>query len=223
MKGIDISEKIFLIVLVMIMIICSLNVDAKQNNISIEDDFNFFEYGTKKEITEPEMIMEIAEEENFENPEDIVRIVYCYFDEEEVRLSSANTRIDSRYFGNDYYLKNLEDDEERGKLLRSSKFVAPGGSMTVTESIAVTVSATTELDYDFLSAALGFDVEARYSVSETQRVSVPSGKTYTVKAYVNNMVYSFDVWENDVFKDDLVCEDVIVKKPIGVVFTVTKN
>ena len=94
--------------------------------------------------------------------------------------------------------------------------------MTIKESVAVTVSVDVEIDAQVLSSSLGFDVERKYEVSETQNVTVPEGKTYTVKAYVNNLVYSFEIWEDDIFFDNI-ADRASVTKPIGVVFTITKS
>ncbi len=185
------------------------------------------DYGATKVITDPDEIKAIAEEQGFENPEKIVKLVYCYFEKDDYEDSAINNRTskNSRYLGTDYYVKEdtITTKEEKGELLRSSVFSPPGGSMTIKEKVAVKlVSIDVEIDLDIISASLGFDVEKSYEVSETQNVSVPTGKTCTVQAHVNNLVKSFEIWEEDIWKDNL-ADRASVKKPIGVIFSVTVN
>lgn len=185
------------------------------------------DYGATKVITDPDEIKAIAEEQGFENPEKIVKLVYCYFEKDvyDANLLNKKTSINSRYLGTDYYVKEdtITTKEEKGELLRSSVFSPPGGSMTIKEKVAVKiVSVDVEIDLDIISASLGFDVEKTYEVSETQNVSVPTGKTCTVQAHVNNLVKSFEIWEEDLFWDNL-ADKASVKKPIGVIFSVKVN
>ena len=218
-------KKFFAVILLLIMTINTLPANAVQEIYPIESpaiETTEAEHCKFKEITDQGTILEIANKENFENADDIIKIVYCYFDEPDI--ISINSSVSPCYFGNDYYVKSntIREYEERGKLLRSSKYASPGGSMTIKQSIKVTVNVDANVDYEIISASLGFDVEASYEVSETQNVKVPSGKTYTVRAYVNNLVNEFEIWENDIFEDDFV-EDASVVKPIGVIFTISKN
>lgn len=185
------------------------------------------DYGATKVITDPDEIKAIAEEQGFENSENIVKLVYCYFEKDEYEDSAINNKTskNSRYLGTDYYVKEktITEKEEKGELLRSSVFSPPGGSMTIKEKVAVKiVSVDVEIDLDIISASLGFDVEKSYEVSETQNVSVPAGKTCTVQANVNNLVVSFEIWEEDLLWDNL-ADKASVKKPIGVIFSVTVN
>ncbi len=210
-----------------LIVALSMNIlyaDAYQDSNIMDERNNYVELVERKEITDPETIAKIAEKENFEDPEDIVSIVYCYFDKGvNSGFSASNASSVTPRLGNDYYIKNIEKSTARGKLLRSSKYVSPGGSMTISESLSVAISVGVGIDYKILSSSLDFDVEATYTVSDTQNITVPSGKTYTLNAYVNNLVYTFDIWENDLFFDEEVCKGSTVKKPIGVVFTIKKS
>ena len=48
------------------------------------------------------------------------------------------------------------------------------------------------------------------------------GYKRNIKAYVNNRVYKFELWEDDIKYDDYIGKGSI-KKPIGVIFTIGKN
>lgn len=80
--------------------------------------------------------------------------------------------------------------------LRFSVFQSPGGSMTVTDSIAVQISGSaTMLPDDILSIALGFSHTTTHTVSDTQNVVVPPNRQAEVSAYLLAERYEYCVWE----------------------------
>jgi len=83
--------------------------------------------------------------------------------------------------------------------IRSSSYVYPGGTMTVTDSVAVTFHATVDVTKDFLTTQLGFSHTSTHSVSDAQNVIVPVGKRANVTAWVY-----YELIEYNIFRDPLI-------------------
>jgi len=165
-------------------------------------------------------ISKIAELEGFENSDDIVQIIYTYNNVSVTPLDEMEVSP-MEWGAQEIYFKNQRTYEARGGLIRSSYYSAPGGAMTVSESVAISFSTTVGLSAKVVSTEIGFSVTATIGVSDTQNISVPTGYTYNCKAYVNNLKYSFEIWEDDVFFDDYLGTGTVTK-PIGVIFVVYK-
>lgn len=114
-------------------------------------------------------------------------------------------------------------DPKRGDLLNSSTYVYPSGSMTVLGPL----SAKVDLDYmanaETLSEQIGFDVEESLEFSDIQDVVVPKeGQTVTLRAYRNDIIYTFDIYDDDVFFDDYLGQGKLYK-PVGMIFAYSIN
>lgn len=191
-------------------------------------------------ITDKEEIQQFIKEQGLDtDPEEIEKIIYIPLNvnwEEQSDIKEESLKNDDnitllKEFGkNEYYTKIISGSEKKGKLLRSSWFEAPGGTMTVKESLECDVSfegqAGVEADMKIIKAklttSLGFDVKKSISFSETQKISVRKGYKRNLKAYINNIEYKYQLWEKDLIFDDFLGVGVL-KKPIGIYFQIGKE
>lgn len=212
------SFKILSILMVLSLLFTGVGFANPNNNSNNSDNKQ------KKviEVKDKENILKVAEEYNFEEPEKIVEVIFSYGNYKETSSTETSdmTEIGTLEWGADeIYFTKIITTEEKGELLRSSNYVYPGGTMTVTDSRSATFSTTIGLSAAVVSAEIGFDVTKSYSVSDSQNIVVPYGKTYNVKAYVNNQKKSFEIWEDDVILDDYLGTGKTTK-PIGVIFVI---
>lgn len=170
----------------------------------------------KEIITDKEEMEQKVKEYNLpEAPEKIVQLIdsnsACVEDNEDLAIPSKwNTqKIEFR---------NISKTVTRGELLRSSNYVAPGGSMTISEGIEIGVSTSIDLSAEVVSDEIGFNVSKLINISDTQEIKVPKGKTYICRAYVKVQKYHFEIWEDDIWNDDYLGKGIITK-PTGVIFT----
>lgn len=103
--------------------------------------------------------------------------------------------------------------------IRNSYFRPPGGSMTVSESSQASYGGNTSLSAEVISASVNFNVTDTFTVSDTQNIQVPSGKTANVKAHLMYDSWNFDVYQKGVFSDSRVGYG-NADKPSGVCFRV---
>ena len=200
------------------------------SDVTEAEEIHLSEYEYEISFESPEEIEMIAEAYDLENPEEIEEIVYVPIVDDSLEKENIDSEISTAEVGaEEYYVKRKNSVEKKGALLRSSWYRAPGGSMTISESVATTVSfansasiegGTAELKA-VLKAEYGFSMTKKRSVSDTQNVKVPSGYKKNVKAYVNNKIYSFEIWEDDIKYDDYIGKGTI-KKPVGVIFTISE-
>ena len=144
-------------------------------------------------ITDREEISSLAEElELNENPDDIVQIIISDnefpFNEDKMVPTPADD-----FFSKEEIVFQItyHNPNKRGNLLRSSDYVYPGGTMTISESVAISYNTTIGLSAEIISSEIGFDVSGSVSVSDSQNIDVPYGKTYTCNAYVKLDHYEF--------------------------------
>lgn len=100
----------------------------------------------------------------------------------------------------------------------------PGPSdytMTVSEKVTASFSANVGVSAEVVSAGVGFTVTDEFAVSDSYKVSVPSGATWTVVAYPNLDVYRFDVYEPLLLGHQKTGSGTALK-PVGVCFVVWK-
>lgn len=203
----------------------TLDYKGEQN---VEDSICLSDYDYETTFTSQKEIEEIAQKYGIENPEQIEEIRYVPLEDD---VASVESEINTAELGREeYYVKKKGSSEKQGELLRSSWYQAPGGSMTIKESVATTVSfaniASIEGGIGELKAVLGveygFSVTKIREISDTQNVTVSKGYKRNVKAYVNNKVYSYEIWEDDIANDDYIGKGTM-KKPIGVIFSIGKQ
>jgi|GEM_PF-6458455 len=78
--------------------------------------------------------------------------------------------------------------------LRTSSYVAPGGTMTINESVAVTWNASVSVPLNVLTAQLGFSHTNTHSVSDAQHVQVDPGHRAYVTAWTLHERTTFDIY-----------------------------
>lgn len=225
-------KKISCLIIIMSLLLTNMamptHVEAKvyeDSNHSIE----LSDYDYTVHITDEEMIKEIAADYGLQSDEDIEEIIYVPISEDtDFDCESGIATVE--WGAPELYIKQIGEEEEKGALLRSSWYEAPGGTMAISESVetSYTLSVETSLTVEgvviegLLKGSYGFNVTKAISITDTQNVSVKAGCKRNVKAYVNNMVYEYELWEDDVFFDDKIGGGEIAK-PIGVIFTIGKN
>lgn len=194
-----------------------------------EESINLSDYDYQVQFSDQETIQEIVNKYGLDDSYNTEEIIYIPVPEDAFTCDEENVKP-ADLFGEEYYIKKKGSKEAKGDLIRSSWYEYPSGSMSISESIAASYSfsntasvsgGTDELKAE-ISAAYGFSLTKTTTITDTQSVKVKKGYKRNVKAYVNNMVYSFELWEDDVFSDDKIGSGT-VKKPIGVVFQVGSN
>lgn len=191
---------------------------------------NLSKYDYEVHITDQEEIKEIVNNYGIDDTNGIEEIVYIPIDEDAFTVRKNKQITTFEWGANEYYIKKKGTSEAKGDLIRSSWYRYPSGSMTISEqmSIAIEFSGSTSISAGSdklkaeLTAAFGFNVTKSVAVSDTQNVTVAKGCKRNVKAYVNNKVYDYELWEDDVWEDDYIGKGK-VKKPIGVIFTIGSN
>lgn len=103
---------------------CSMGTD---NSIELS------EYKENVSFTNKEEIELIVEKYDIQSNDDIEEIYYCPIDQ---NCDIEELGEISREVGkNEYYVKKKKSSEKKGRLLRSSWFEAPGGTMSVSEKV----------------------------------------------------------------------------------------
>lgn len=191
---------------------------------------SFEETSSKTVFTNRNKIKKIADRYDLKNPNDIEKIIYVPIKENTFEEENSEDVQPYEIGPEEYYIKKKGTSEKKGELLRSSWYQYPSGSMTISQSIATTYSFSNEASLEggvkelkaVLKSSYGFSVSKKISVSDTQNVTVKKGYKRNIKAYVNNRIYKFELWEDDIKYDDYIGKGSI-KKPIGVIFTIGKN
>lgn len=204
-------------------------VYSQKKDINKSKKITLSDYKDEKHIEDTDEIRQIVKDYNLENSENIEEIIYYPL------ISVENGDIDSELTTyeigpEEYYIKKKTSYEKKGGVLRSSWYNAPGGSMTIKQSISTTssfsnsssVEGGTEVLRGILKSSYGFSVTKNISIADTQKVTVKSGCKRNCKAYVNYKVYNFELWEDDVKYDDYIGKGSI-KRPIGIIFTIGAN
>lgn len=234
-----------LVIFIIVLALMTSNVYAEEhhNSKSFDNDVTYLDKtGNEIIITSRGAITLLAEQLELGDPEQIAEIRYVpietndsdalnYTDIEKDNDNDYDKTKQSREYGNnEFYIKLKGTHSAKGKLLQESVFRYPGGTMTIEQSIACTktfnasVSAGVEAYVleSTLSAELGFSVTESVSVSNTQEVKVRKGCKRTVKAFLNEKIYDYELWEKDLYYDDYYGYG-SVRKPVGVYFVVGDN
>lgn len=221
-----------------ILLIALLPVYASDNQNPLPADhsagssktISLSQYTAEHSFTDRIEIEIIAEEYNLGNPETIEEIIYVPLDEEINEHNKVPLAVPDETVKNEFYIKNIQQSEQRGELLYSSRFCHPSGKMEISDKIPIDVTFTfqegmkveMEVPESELNAVLGFSVTGSRKIVNSQSIKVKSGCKRNLKAYVNLKVYKYQLWENDPVSDDYYGSG-SVKKPIGVVFTMGDN
>ncbi|MCR5792115.1 MAG: hypothetical protein K6G65_03005 [Lachnospiraceae bacterium] len=192
------------------------------------------EYHQEVVFEDSQDVKKIAKQYNIPHSEDIEEIVYVPIEDPTVddgmlpqeNSDSGISRMDIGL--EEYYVKKKGSTEKMGESFRSSWYQHPDGSMSVNETGKTAYSfqpgsrgtvgeSTLETA---LKAAYGFSVTKSVSITDTQNVEVKKGCKRNIKAYVNNLVYNYELWEDDVWYDDYKGSGKVTK-PVGVVYLIS--
>ena len=112
------------------------DISEEQQDELNEKTINLSDYTTDVSFSDEKDIEIIAEEYGIDTSEEIEEIYYCPVEEVEEDLSQITREIGK----NEYYVKKKGSTEKKGRLLRSSWFEAPGGTLSVSESVETSVN-----------------------------------------------------------------------------------
>ncbi|MBR2674057.1 MAG: hypothetical protein IKE52_01175 [Mogibacterium sp.] len=220
--------------------------------IDVEREIANLEYCEgEQSFTDPAVIDLIAKEYSLENPENIEEIRYIPILEpeevlgmeredpaqnEDIQASENQKSINQiKASGStSYYVKKKGSSDSQGKLIRSSWYRYPGGSMTISEAISRTHSFSASAGIEVpvkivkaqLEAAYGISFSKMDTVSDTQEIKVKAKHKRNASAYVNTRTYKGELWKKYMRKGDWVdtkCGNTTVKRGVGVIFVVGKN
>ena len=199
------------------------DTDFTDTTFEEEKNIQLSDYTDEVVFKDKNDIEVIKEEYGIAETEEIEEIYYVPLEDDKINLS--------REVGApEFKIKKKGSTEGKGRLLRSSWFENPGGTLSISESVETTVSFSSTAGIEgkikkvksTLSLAYGFDVSKSISCTDTQNVVVSKGCKRNCKAYVNIKTYNYELWEDDQWYDDYICKGKI-KKPVGVIFTIGKN
>ena len=205
--------------------------EAPMNEENSNHSVKLSDYDCTVHITDKEMIMDIVEDYGLQPNGDIEEIIYVPIPEDTFADNESGIATAGFEWGDEeYYIKKIDMFEKQGKLLRSSWYEYPGGQMEISQSINITYTISSDkslaISNDLLEAQLGYtygiDFTESYEIGERQDVIVKEGFKRNVQAYQNNMVYEFELWEEDLIKDDYIGPGTIYE-PIGVIFCIGGN
>lgn len=169
------------------------------------------------EITDPNILKELESSFPDADGKHLIGVTIAYTNTEST-YSENDSLVGIQAVG--YYLKNIKSGEVCGlNVIRQSTYKGPAtATMTIKESISATWSSNTGISASTVSASLGFSVTKSFTVSDSYKVSVPKGKTYTIVARPIYMAYNFDVWYSPLIGKDYKAGTGSALKPIGVCF-----
>lgn len=189
-------------------------------------------------FNKPEEIKLIAKNYGLPNSTQIAEIRYMPIIPKEEIQHSGKTRPKAVFYkfpaSTSYYIKKKSNIESCGNLIRSSEYRYPGGSMKVSTSVTRTYSASiksglsvsTDAIRATLSSAYGISFSKKDSVSDKQIVHVRKHHKRKVRAYVNKITYSGELWKKWLRKGDRIrtkCGTTKVSRGVGVIFVIGKN
>lgn len=176
-------------------------------------------------ITDREYIEKFAEERNLD-PSKIKDIRFVIFDESDFEINKHDSKgggDDLEYgpegFGDDFELRNIRKSGACGiEPLWITTGKGPGTLRQARSySISATFSTEVSVDAEFISASLGFDVTAEYTVEDGMELELEAGEYGEIISYPMYRIYSFEIWEVDTFFDDYL-GDGTAWKPIGICY-----
>ncbi|PFF05587.1 hypothetical protein CN315_24835 [Bacillus cereus] len=113
-----------------------------------------------------------------------------------------------------FSIKNVRKTKGCGSTeIRRSTYFHPGSTMTVTQGLSATVSASGGISKGTVAADLGISLTKSYTVSDAQQIVVPKGKRKTVKAFSE-----LDIWNYNVYLGPVKRGTGSATKPVGVCF-----
>lgn len=96
----------------------------------------------------------------------------------------------------------------------------PGGTITqtVTDSISATMSCSVGVSVEVVSAKVGFDVTATFSISDAYSRTLAPTETGEIRSWVLYNYKTYEVWNDWLIGSDTYETDGFALKPIGVMF-----
>lgn len=170
------------------------------------------------EVKDPEKYVEKL---GLEPPSSEAKLVGISFSYNSTPVKEVNSNSDfTTLAGTGYYLKNIRSSEGCGSdLIRSSYYNGPANAkMTISEKVSASFNATVDVSSTVVSNGVGFSVTSEFHVSDEYNVTVPSGKTYNIRAHPIYLIKSFEVWNDPWIGWDTKVGTGTAYKPIGVCF-----
>ena len=164
------NKGIGIFVLAMTMLFSNSMIVSASNIVKSESQLqNNPQTPSKEIITDKEEIEQKVKEYNLpEDPEKIVQIIdsnsACIEGDEITNNEDLATPYE--WGAQEIEFRNISKTVTRGELLRSSNYVAPGGSMTVSEGVEIGVSTSVSLSAEVISTEIGFNVSKSIFLKE---------------------------------------------------------
>ena len=187
----------------------SVSVEELERTVSLENNTETIK------IKNSDLVKKIVEENNFEKPSNLLPSELTF-----VRsLSKENNQSDfsQSLAPASYYLKNKTATSACGSSVLK-KVSGNSGSLTLSFSskIAATWNASVGVSASVVSAGVGFNVSAEYSVTQSNTIDT-NGRYAEIRAYAEYTGYRFDVWESGWFGDKKVGNGTALR-PVGICF-----
>ncbi|MDM5191183.1 hypothetical protein QUF93_00370 [Bacillus hominis] len=192
--------------------------DKLLNNISSNDFERTVSVENNTEIikvTNVNLVEKFVNESNFEKPSGRTPTEITF-----VRpLSQVENKSNSLQdlAPGSYYVKNRSSTAACGSSILK-KISGNSGSLTLSFSgkVSATWSANAGITASAVSAGVGFNVSAEYSVTQSNTIDT-NGRYAEIRAYAEYTGYHFEVWENGWFSDSKVGNGTALR-PVGICF-----
>ena len=225
--------RVLLVGILISVAICkkSITVNAKESSNEIGQILDLSKLEETTSIEEETEIRDIMNLYGLGDPGEVEKLIYVPLEENEKNeISDNESYVNPRTQIKNYYIKKIRTFNGAGPLLRNSWYVAPGGTMTVTETVSKGYEFGNAAQVEGGSGKVKFLIESSYSinfsksisVSDSQNVEVATGCKKNVKAYVYETTYGYEVWEDKLLNDVKVGYGTW-DKPIGILFVVGNN
>lgn len=221
-------KKNIICIVMMAMLLPQMSVLAKaEEDANVIEEITLLDYTAETTFIDVDEIEQIVKAYQLEDSGCIEELRYIPFEKAEVG-NMENEKSIKKEGLKEYYIKRQECSDKESELIRSSWYNAPSGSMGIIESDLIMCifpnSASVTGGINTIEAMLkdvrGFGTSRNMKIS--QDISVKTGYKRNCKAYAIYRGYDFEVWEDDVLKDDYVGKGT-VKEPIGIIFTLGEN
>lgn len=187
----------------------SVSVEEVERTVSLENNTETIK------ITNQDIVKKYIEENDFEKPSNLIPAELTF-----VR-SLSNENNQNNYSQSlapaSYYLKNKTATSACGSSVLK-KVSGNSGSLTLSFSSKIAASWNTSVGVSasVVSAGVGFNVSAEYSVTQSNTIDT-NGRYAEIRAYAEYTGYRFDVWESGWFGDKKVGNGTALR-PVGICF-----
>ncbi len=228
------TRKIMCSILLILMLVSlvifnnTITADAKTSQLN-EDEILVLEQAKETVVIDDVVsIKNIMDTYNLGDAESVEKIIYVPFEKAWENTNEIN--VNSRASSSKYYIKKIGSFNGAGALLRDSWYVAPGGTMTVSQTVSLgcDFANISQIEGGFselkgiIGTTYGVNMSSSITVSDSQNIEVKTGCKKNVKAYVWETTYRYEVWKNGLLNDSKIGYGTW-DKPLGVTFIVGQN